>query len=128
MARPRKRPARPKEEEVPADDPAARLERFLAAPVLQPWTPRWNHPLFMTPPKPAILGDRWRSVFTGSRPPLPLRFQSSYPRPGLGRPETLSPAQARFTRPEWRPPLTEPPLRRPETDPPIARRAERAKS
>ena len=115
MARARKKKARAEEEEA-ADDPAARLERLMAAPVLQPWTPRWQEPIFGTPPKPGIMGDRWRSVFAGVRPPAPRHFHSSFPPPSLGRPRNLSPGQALFTRPEWRPPVTELPMRRPETE------------
>lgn len=115
MARARKRKARP-EEAAAADDPAARLERLMAAPVLQPWTPRWQEPIFRTPPKPGILGDRWRSVFAGVRPPAPRHIHSSFPPPSFLRPRTLSPEQALFTRPEWRPPVTELPMRRPDTE------------
>lgn len=118
----RKKKGAPAPPAAAPDDPAARLERLMAAPILQPWTPRWQEPLFRTPKKPSLLGDRWRSVFAGVRAPTPRHIHSSFPPANLARPRTLSPDQARFTRPDWRPPVTEPLMRRAETELPPAPR------
>ena len=93
----------------PADLPGSRLDAILAAPLLQASPPRWAEPVFLSPPRPGILGDRWRSMFAAIRPPARGSRLSILP-PTAGRIGSLAAGAPRFTRPAWRPPRIAPAL------------------
>ena len=116
----RKRSPEPTAPADPADSPALRLERLMAAPILQPSPPRWNEPVFLTPPRPGILGDRWRSMFAAIRPPARGNRLAILP-PGAGMIGSITSGPPLFSRPGWKLPVTESPLRARRGAPPASR-------
>ncbi|HUG38855.1 MAG TPA: hypothetical protein VMM12_00130 [Longimicrobiales bacterium] len=101
-------PPGPGAEESPAD----RLDRLMAAPVLQPLPPRWKRPHASAPPVSLRAGGRWptESVWARARPPRALQWLSSryLPLDPL-TPETRPPGRTRLRPAEFGRPQRPPP-------------------